>query len=163
ADLQFREYTFPRLIPATAVDDFRLSQFKPSLLWRVDGDHVLDPVQCLPFYHGLRGSRLSATELPIKAVGTLGGWAGRRARGEELDGAFRAVEFARVEHVWIATPEDASTIRAQVLDAVTTNLTLLGMSVQTVVGEPCMPIEEIAQRREQATSAADVPVIDIET
>src|SRR5438128_3702632 len=54
AELGFREYLFPRLIPAEAVDDFRLSQFKPGLLWRAEGDRILDPVQCLPLYHVLR-------------------------------------------------------------------------------------------------------------
>src|SRR5437879_10022719 len=49
--LGFREYLFPRLIPAAAVDDCRLSQFKPGLLWYADGGRVLDPVQCLPLYH----------------------------------------------------------------------------------------------------------------
>lgn len=163
AELGFREYTFPRLIPAEAVDNFRLSQFKPGLLWRADDERVLDPVQCLPFYHGLRGNSLDSHELPLKVVETMGGWTWRRERREDLDGAFRSIEFARVEHIWIAPPDQATDIRNQVLAAVTANISALGMSVQTVVGEPCMPIEEIERRRKQATSGTDVPVIDIET
>jgi seryl-tRNA synthetase len=163
AELGFREYTFPRLIPAEAVDNFRLSQFKPGLLWRADDQRVLDPVQCLPLYHGLRGTSLPVEELPLKVVETLGGWTWRREQPQDLDGVFRAIEFARVEHIWVAPPEQAADIRSQVLAAVTANLAALGMSAQTVVGEACMPIEEIDQRREQARTAAEVPVIDIET
>jgi prolyl-tRNA synthetase len=47
AELGFREYLFPRLIPTEAVDNFRLSQFKPGLLWRADGDRVLGRCQAL--------------------------------------------------------------------------------------------------------------------
>jgi seryl-tRNA synthetase len=95
-------------------------------------------------------------------VETLGGWTWRRERPADLDGAFRAVEFARVEHAWIAPPADAARIRNVVRDAAVAQLTELGLSVQTVVGEPCMPIDEIERRREEAQSADDVPVIDIE-
>lgn len=163
ASLGFREYIFPRLIPAEAVRDFRLSQFKPDLLWQVDGERVLDPVQCLPLYQGLRDSALPVDRLPLKIVETLGGWTWRRERPESLDGAFRTFEFARVEHVWIASPEQAAEIRAEVLASVMAMMTSLGLPVQTVVGEPCMPIAEIERRREAATSPEDVPVIDIET
>lgn len=162
ADLGFREYVFPRLVPGSAVDNFRLSQFKPDLLWRADGERVLDPVQCLPLYHVLRGQRLPGTRLPLKVVETLGGWTWRRERASELDGAFRSIEFARVEHVWIAPPEETARIRNTVRDSVVAQLHELGLSVQTVVGEPCMPIEEIDHRRDAAESADEVPVIDIE-
>lgn len=161
-ELGFREYLFPRLIPAEAVDDFRLSQFKPDLLWRAEGDRVLDPVQCLAFYHALRGRRFEPDQLPVMAVETLGGWTWRRERPADLDGAFRAIEFARVEHVWFAPPDDARSIRNTVRDSVVTLLGELGLATQTVVGEPCMPIEEIDRRREAAGSPDDVPVIDIE-
>lgn len=163
ADLGFREYIFPRLIPSEAVQDFRLSQFKPDLLWQVDGQRVLDPVQCLPLYHGLRGTTLADDRLPLKIVETLGGWTWRQERPEDLDGAFRTVEFARIEHVWIASPQQTTEIRAQVLASVTETMTSIGLPVQTVVGEPCMPIPEIERRRETATSPDEVPVIDIET
>lgn len=163
ANLGFREYIFPRLIPSEAVQNFRLSQFKPDLLWQVDGQRVLDPVQCLPLYHGLRGTVLAADGLPLKIVETLGGWTWRQERPEDLDGAFRTLEFARVEHVWIASPEQAAEIRGEVLASVTEKMTSLGLPVQTVVGEPCMPISEIEHRREAAVSPGEVPVIDIET
>jgi len=162
AELGFKEYLFPRLIPAQAVDNFRLSQFKPDLLWRAEGERVLDPVQCLPIYHVLRGRRFRLEELPLLAVETLGGWTWRRERPADLDGAFRAVEFARVEHVWIAPPAEAARIRNTMTDSVVATLTRLGLSVQTVVGEPCVPMAEIERRREAAGSADDVPVIDIE-
>lgn len=163
AGMGFREYIFPRLIPAEAVDNFRLSQFKPGLLWRAEDNRVLDPVQCLPFYHGLRGTSLPVEDLPMKVVETLGGWTWRREAPEALDGVFRAIEFGRVEHIWVAPPEQAAAIRNEVLGTVVANLEALGLSWQTVVGEACMPIEEIDQRRENAATAADVPVIDIET
>lgn len=161
-DLGFREYLFPRLIPASAVENFRLSQYKPGLLWRADGERVLDPVQCLPLYHVLQGQRLPAERLPLMAVETLGGWTWRREQPAELDGAFRAIEFARVEHVWISPPDEATRIRNTLRDSVVSLLLDLGLPVQTVVGEPCMPMAEIEKRREEATSADDVPVIDIE-
>lgn len=163
ADLGFKEYIFPRLIPSEAVRDFRLSQFKPDLLWQVDGQRVLDPVQCLPLYHGLRGTALADDGLPLKAVETLGGWTWRRERPEDLDGAFRTFEFARIEHAWVASPEQAAEIRGEVLASVTGTMASLGLPVQTVVGEPCMPITEIERRREAAISPEEVPVIDIET
>lgn len=163
ADLGFREYIFPRLIPPEAVQDFRLSQFKPDLLWQVDGQRVLDPVQCLPLYQGLRGTSIAVDRLPLKIMEKLGGWTWRQERSEDLDGAFRTFEFARVEHVWIASPEQAADIRSEVLASVTDKLASLGLSVQTVVGEPCMPITEIERRREAARSPQEVPVIDIET
>jgi len=62
-----------------------------------------------------------------------------------------------VEHIWIAPPGLATEIRNTVLATITDTITALGLSVQTVVGEPCMPIEEIDERRERATSATDVP------
>lgn len=161
-DLGFREYLFPRLIPAAAVENFRLSQYKPELLWHAEDERVLDPVQCLPLYHVLRGQRLTAARLPFMAVETLGGWTWRREQPNELDGAFRAVEFTRVEHAWIAPPEEATRIRNTVRDSIAMLLGELGLSVQTVVGEPCMPIAEIDQRRREASSADTVPVIDIE-
>lgn len=160
--LGFREYLFPRLIPSEAVANFKLSQFRPGLLWRAEGDRVLDPVQCLPVYHVLRGRRLRSEQLPFKAVETLGGWTWRREEPADLDGAFRTIEFARVEHVWIAPPAEATRIRNTVRDSIVAVLTDLGLSTQTVVGEPCMAIPEIEQRRTQAASADDVPVIDIE-
>lgn len=162
SELGFLEYLFPRLIPAEAVDDFRLSQFKPGLLWRAEGDRVLDPVQCLAFYHVMRKRRFRPEQLPLMAVETLGGWTWRRERPEELDGAFRSIEFARVEHVWIAPSAEATSIRNTVRDSVVTLLGELGLSTQTVVGEPCMPIEEIDRRREAAASGDEVPVVDIE-
>jgi seryl-tRNA synthetase len=162
AELGFREYLFPRLVPSEAVDNFRLSQLEPGLLWWAEGDRVLDPVQCLPFYHALRGRRLPVERLPLMAVETLGGWTWRRESPADLDGAFRTIEFARVEHVWIASPADAAAIRNAVRDSVVATLTDLGLSVQTVVGEPCMPIEEIERRREAAETGDEVPVIDIE-
>ena len=159
----FREYLFPRLIPSEAVRDFQLSQFKPRLLWNLD-DHnkILDPVQCLPFYHVLRGRRFRADELPLKIVETLGGWTWRREQADELDGIFRSVEFARVEHVWLGTPDQARDIRNELCESIVDLLTELGLSVQTVVGEPCMPLKTIEDRRRAATSPDDVPVIDIE-
>jgi seryl-tRNA synthetase len=162
ASLGFKEYLFPRLIPSSAVENFRLSQYKPGLLWRAEGNRVLDPVQCLSLYHVLQGQRLNADRVPLMAVETLGGWTWRNERGGDLDGAFRAIEFARVEHVWIAPPADATQIRNTVRDSVVELLSGLNLAVQTVVGEPCMPIAEIDQRREAAVSADEVPVIDIE-
>ncbi|MFY1691147.1 hypothetical protein [Plantactinospora sp. WMMB782] len=162
AALGFREYLFPRLIPARAIDDFRLSQYKPDLVWRAQDEKVLDPVQCLSLYHVLRGRRLPAERLPLMAVETLGGWTWRREDDADLDGAFRAREFMRIEHVWIAAPEQAVRIRNAVRDSVVCLMGELGLSVQTVVGEPCMPIEEIDRRREAAATGDEVPVVDLE-
>ncbi|WP_327325229.1 hypothetical protein OG735_24050 [Streptomyces sp. NBC_01210] len=151
------------MIPAQALDDFKLSQFKPGLLWRVDGgEQVLDPVQCLPFYHSLRDSSIDVTDLPLKVVETLGGWTWRKEREEELDGVFRAKEFLRFEHVWLGTPEATTQIREEVLGSVTSLLLELGLSTQTVVGEGCMPIPEVTQRTLDAKVPSEVPVIDIE-
>jgi seryl-tRNA synthetase len=161
--LSFSEYLFPRLIPADAVDDFRLSQFRPDMLWRLDdAARVLDPVQCLSFYHGFRGSRFGLPALPVKIVETMGGWTWRRERREDLDGVFRTVEFSRVEHVWLGTPEQVRETRGQVLDSVVRFVGDLGLSVRTVAGEGCMPIEAIRSRMRDAESVEDVPVIDIE-
>jgi seryl-tRNA synthetase len=162
-DHSFREYTFPRLIPAEAARDFQLSQFNHRLLWNVD-DHarVLDPVQCLAFYQVLRGRRFSADELPLKIVETLGGWTWRRERTERLDGLFRAYEFARVEHVWLGTPEQSQDIRNTLCASLVDLLASLGLSVRTVVGKPCLPLQPIEDRTAAATSADHVPVIDIE-
>jgi seryl-tRNA synthetase len=159
----FWEYTFQRLIPSVAARDFQLSQFNHRLRRNVD-DHakVLDPVQCLAFYQVLRGRRFSANDLPLKIVETLGGWTWRRERTERLDGLFRAYEFARVEHAWSGTPERSQHIRNILCASLVDLLTSLGLSVRTVVGKPCLPLQPIEDRTAAATSADHVPVIDIE-
>jgi seryl-tRNA synthetase len=164
AELGFREYTFPRLIPAGFARDFELSQFNPFMLWNVGADNarVLDPVQCLAFYQVLRGRRFRGDELPVKVVETLGGWTYRRERPERLDGLFRAVEYARVEHVWLATPGGSQDIRNELCDSVVELLAGLGLSVRTVVGKPCLPLQSFEDRTDAATSADHVPGIDFE-
>jgi seryl-tRNA synthetase len=164
ADHGFREYMFPRLIPAEAARNFQLSQFNPFLLWNVGENNakVLDPVQCLAFYEVLRGRRFRADDLPLKIVETLGGWTWRRERPERLDGMFRAVEYARVEHVWLATPSQSQDIRNKMCDSLVDLLTELGLSARTVVGKPCLPLQSFEDRTEAATSADHVPGIDIE-
>jgi seryl-tRNA synthetase len=163
AELGFEEWLFPRLVPRTAVDDFRLTQFAPELLLSVDGGReVLDPVQCLPLYHLLAGERLDTSTLPIKIVETMGGWTWRNEQPEDLDGPIRAREFLRVEHVWMAPLEDAVRIRAQVRDGVIGFLLELGLSVQVVAGEGCMDIPAVREKLEAATSMDDVPVLDLE-
>ena len=163
ARLGFAEWMFPRLIPRAAVDNFRLTQFAPELLLAADGgQEILDPVQCLPVYHHLSGTRIGRDEVPMTIVETLGGWTWRNEDPDRLDGPIRAREFLRVEYFWLAPLGDAVALRRTVLDAVTTLLGELGLSVQLVVGEGCMDIPSVRDKQERAAALDEVPVIDIE-
>ncbi|MGN2635048.1 hypothetical protein ACTD5D_02395 [Nocardia takedensis] len=163
ARLGFEEWLFPRLIPKKAVDNFQLTQFAPELLVTVeDGQEILDPVQCLPLYHLLSGTRVDPSLLPLKITETMGGWTWRNEELEKLDGPIRSREFLRVEHVWMAPLDQAFKFRREVLDSVVAFLGELGLSVQLVAGEGCMDIPVVRDALERATSIDEVPVIDIE-
>src|SRR5689334_484742 len=79
--LEFEEWMFPRMIPRQALDSFELTHYRPGMLFGV-GEYeergiynsVLDPVQCVAFYHYLRQRSLSEEMLPLKIVECLGGW-----------------------------------------------------------------------------------------
>ncbi len=89
-----------------------LSSLKEKLR---DPGFVLAPAQCEAFYELLRGEVLDADELPIKLYDCSGWtyrWEGGAAKGLE-----RVNEFQRIEHVWIAEPEDAEEIREELLEA----------------------------------------------
>lgn len=163
-ELGFEEWIFPRLLPRTAVDSFQLTQYTPDLLVDagVEQSHVLDPVQCVSLYHALRGRRLQAKDLPLRAVETLGGWTWRNETPERMEGPYRAVEFNRVEHVFIGTPDEVRANRAEVRDMLLELLTGLGLSWQLVVGSGCMEIPSVESARDGATTLEDVPVQDIE-
>jgi hypothetical protein len=161
--LGFAEWLFPRLIPRQAVDNFRLTQFAPELLLAAEGGkEILDPVQCLPIYHHLSGTRVDQAGLPMTIVETLAGWTWRNEDPNRLDGPIRAREFLRVEYFWLAPLDDAVRLRRTVLDAVTSLLRELRLSVQLVVGEGCMDIPAIRDKQQQAATLDEVPVIDIE-
>jgi seryl-tRNA synthetase len=163
-ELGFEEWIFPRLLPSSALDSFELTQYTPDLLLEAGtgASSFLDPVQCVSLYYTLRGQRLSAAELPIRIVETLGGWTWRNEDHDRLDGPYRAVEFNRVEHVYIGHPTDVQTIRETVRHSLCGLLTELGLSWQVVVGAGCMEIPSIEQAREAAAYPQDVPVQDIE-
>lgn len=158
----FEEWTFPRLLPAAALDSFELTQFAPELLVNaeLDGPCFLDPVQCAGFYHSLRNSRLPA--LPIRVVECLGGWTWRKETAASLDGPYRSSEFLRVEHVYIGTPDQVVAIRERVRQGLLTVLDDLRLSWHVVVGRGCMDLPEIRARQESAAGASEVPVQDIE-
>ena len=44
----------------------------------------------------------------------MGGWTWRDEAADSIDGPIRAVEFARVEHVFFGTPEQVKELRSQV-------------------------------------------------
>jgi seryl-tRNA synthetase len=160
----FKEWLFPRLIPRSAVEHFKLTQFAPELLLSVDGGgEILDPVQCLPLYHHFTGRHVPASSLPLMIVETMGGWTWRNEAPERLDGPIRAREFLRVEHVWMAPLAEAVRLRRRVRESVTSFLSdSLGLAVQLVVGEGCMDIQSIRETLAQASTEDEVPVLDIE-
>ncbi|WP_457619741.1 serine--tRNA ligase [Methanopyrus sp.] len=80
-----------------------------------DPGYVLAPAQCEPFYELLRGEVVDPERLPIKLYDCSGWtyrWEGGAAKGLE-----RVNEFQRIEHVWIAEPEEAEGIREELLEA----------------------------------------------
>lgn len=160
----FEEWIFPRLLPRSAVDSFQLTQYTPELLIAAGGDRaqVLDPVQCVSLYHALRGRSLPAEDLPLRAVETLGGWTWRNETPDRVEGPYRAVEFNRVEHVFIGTPDDVRAARAQVRTTLLDIITAFGLSWQVVVGAGCMEIAAVEDARDRAMTFEDVPVQDIE-
>jgi seryl-tRNA synthetase len=155
---------FPRLIPTQALDSFQLTQYTPELLLTVPDspNRILDPVQCVSFYHHLRGSNIEPERLPLKIVEALGGWTWRNESPDRLDGPYRAKEFARVEHVYVGTPEQVREARRQVTAALTGLLTELGLGWQVVVGSGCMDIPSVIAARNAARGPDDIPVQDIE-
>ena len=163
-DLGFEEWMFPRMIPREALDAFQLTQFAPELLMQADPARgsFLDPVQCVAFYHHLRNSELDPERLPLKVVECLGGWTWRNESPDRLDGPYRAVEFARVEHVYIGTPEQVRTTRRAVQTSLVSMLTEIGLSWHLVVGKGCMDIPSILTAQHEACTPDEVPVQDIE-
>ena len=165
AALGFEEWLFPRLIPAAALEAFELTQYTPDLLIQAGAsgqDSYLDPVQCVGFYQMLRGARIPAERLPLRIVETLGGWTWRNEPADRLDGPYRAVEFNRVEHIYIGVPDQVRDLRNAVRDSICELLTDLGLSWQLVVGAGCMEIPVVELAREGATDVNDVPVQDLE-
>ncbi|WP_037853665.1 aminoacyl--tRNA ligase-related protein [Streptomyces sp. NRRL S-340] len=160
----FEEWLFPRLIPREALDNFRLSQYAPELLVPAgsSGDQVLDPVQCISLYHLMRGRRLFPDQLPLRIVETLGGWTWRNEFSAELDGPIKAREFLRVEHVFFGTREQVRATRGEVRRTLTDLLTGWGLSWQVVAAEGCMEIPSLVQAQDDARTADEVPVQDIE-
>jgi seryl-tRNA synthetase len=163
-DLQFEEWMFPRIIPREALDSFKLTQFAKELLLQADpnGNTFLDPVQCVPLYYYLRGSELNSQSLPIKIVECLGGWTWRNEPEERLDGPYRAMEFARIEHIYIGTPAQVRQIRRAVQSGLTSLLTDIGLSWHLVVGKGCMDVPSVLRAQKEAVTADDIPVQDIE-
>jgi seryl-tRNA synthetase len=162
--LGFQEWIFPRKIPKAALDSFKLTQFTPDLLVKSDsnGNDFLDPVQCVSLYHVLRNTVIETKELPLKIIECLGGWTWRNEDQQSLDGPYRAVEFARVEHVYIGSPEQVTKTRSEVQASLTEFLTELGLSWVVVVGNGCMDIPSITNTRQNAVVPDQVPVQDIE-
>lgn len=163
-ELGFQEWIFPRIIPRSALTSFCLTQYAPGLLQPMDatGEEFLDPVQCVSLYQMLRDAVIAEGKLPIKIVECMGGWTWRRETDEALDGMYRAREFLRVEHVYVGTPQQVRDARMGVREAILTLLVKLGLSYQVVVGNGCMDIPSIIQRRENARMLEEVPVQDIE-
>ncbi len=161
--LGFEEWMLPRMIPRDALDAFQFTQFKEDLLIPVgNGSSYLDPVQCISLYHLLRGTKLSPSRLPLKVVECLGGWTWRNERPEDRDGPYRSMEFARVEHIFLGTADQVTSMRSAVRSSITDLLTHLGIGWQVVVGSGCMDIPSIIAARERAATPDDVPVQDIE-
>ena len=162
--LGFEEWIFPRLIPSAALDSFELTQYKPELLLdaRRSDSSYLDPVQCVSLYHSLRGQVLQVDDTPIRIVEALGGWTWRNEVTAELDGPYRAIEFNRVEHVYIGTADQVRACRTAIRSSICSVLQSLGLSWQVVVGAGCMDLPGIEQLRASAITADDVPVQDIE-
>jgi len=162
--LGFEEWIFPRVIPRNALDSFKLTQFAEELLIQAnyEGNRFLDPVQCISFYHSLRDTIINSEILPLKIIECLGGWTWRNEPDERLDGPYRAMEFARVEHVYIGTPEQVRDIRRNVRNAITSLLTEYGISWHVVVGSGCMEIPSVLKAQYEAKTDDDVPVQDIE-
>jgi seryl-tRNA synthetase len=160
----FEEWLFPRLIPREALDNFRLTQYAPELLMPAgpQGKQVLDPVQCISLYHLMRGRQLPVEELPLRVVETLGGWTWRNEHTEELDGPIKAREFLRVEHVFFGTREHVRSTRAVVREGLTDLLSGWDLSWQVVAAEGCMEIPSLVQAQDDAATADEVPVQDIE-
>jgi seryl-tRNA synthetase len=165
ASLGFEEWLLPRLIPADAMRAFQLTQYTPDLLVEASApsrDSYLDPVQCVGLYHMLRGARIAAESLPLRVVETLGGWTWRNEPADRLDGPYRAVEFNRVEHIYVGSPDQVRALRNAVRDSVCELLADLGLSWQVVVGAGCMEIPVIELARKEANHMDDVPVQDLE-
>jgi seryl-tRNA synthetase len=162
--LGFQEWLFPRMIPREALDSFKLTQFAPDLLVATNGSSkgFLDPVQCVSLYHALRHQVLERGMLPLKVVECLGGWTWRNESEQTLDGPYRAKEFLRVEHVYIGTPSQVTSIREAVRNGLLELLNELGVAWQVVVGAGCMDIPSIKARQSQAQEPNEIPVQDIE-
>ncbi len=95
------------------LDDDVISSLREKLR---DPAYVLAPAQCEPFYQLFAGEVVDEDSLPIKLFDCSGWtyrWEGGAAKGLE-----RVNEFQRIEHVWLAEPEDAERIREELLEAV---------------------------------------------
>lgn len=162
--LGFEEWLFPRLIPTQAIEAFELSHYVPEMLFEVqDRDLVLDPVQCISLYHLLsQDCSVLRDGEPLRVVECMGGWTWRNEDPSRLDGTVRTIEFARVEHLWLGTAEQAKAARGEVLRSVLGLIRDLDLSYRVVVGEGCMEIAELDQARDAATTVPDIPVLDIE-
>jgi seryl-tRNA synthetase len=124
-----------------------------------DPGYVLAPAQCEPFYELLRGEVVDADELPIKLYDCSGWtyrWEGGAAKGLE-----RVNEFQRIEHVWIAEPEDAERIREELLEATKRAADELGLEWRVVVSDDPFYLEgRLLEDRD--IELPDVPTYEFE-
>lgn len=173
--LGFAECAFPRLLPIELADQLGLrnplglTTFRPGLLFevRAHGESgpptgFLDPLQNITMYQLFRGTTLQTAELPVRMVEALGGWTWRNEDPMELDGTIRALEFLRVEAVFIGIERVARDLRRAVEDAMVTLLEDLRLPWRVAVGVGCMESAEMAALRSSASDEREIPVHDVE-
>ena len=98
--------------------------------------YILDTVQCVSFYYAFYNKKLLKSQLPIRIFEHQGGWTWRNEI--EVDGFRKAVEFMRVELIWLGLYEDIERMRLQLLDNLTKVLSeKLGTDVLLAEGDSC--------------------------
>jgi seryl-tRNA synthetase len=158
---KFKECIFPRLIPNSALiqtgwsDNHKneiieicpkiISSYEPKAGNIFMNENMacvnsliysLDPVQCVSLYYAYSDKVINDSDLPIQYFEHQGGWTFRNEINP--DGIYRAIEFLRLEFVWIASEQTTTEIRNNLVEAVSMLMkTDMHLPIQAREGDLC--------------------------
>jgi len=168
--LGFEEWTLPRLLPQKILRRFGSVEYAPGTLFEAryyseshpGRSYFLDPVQSAGLYHALSKHPLPTDILPLKVFETLGGPQWRNEAPSELHGIDKLVEYLKMEHVYVGTPEQVTESRRIQKQTYERIFDELGLVYRVVVGAPCHSSPQNTARYEKAKTLDEVPLIDFE-
>lgn len=165
--LGFEEWILPRLLPPESIKAFGGIQYAPETLFEVkpydrkdNRTYLLDSVQSASLYYLLAKEPIDDKTLPIKIFETIGG--GQWRDEEKLKGFIRAIEYLKLEHVYVGYPDDVVQTRLKLKNKYIEIFNKLELQWRIVVGEPCHLAPQTCTRYKKAKSLEYIPLYDYE-